>query len=84
MPNDIETKIETQETQNNGKSKAFHYAPSPSYIYMTSTDLPPQQVLRQTPWYLTRLYMKIPPSSPQSIVALPDSLDANKARPSHG
>ena len=30
MPNDIETK--TQDTQNNKKSKAFHYAPSPSYI----------------------------------------------------
>ena len=41
--------------------------PLPHPIYETSTDLPPQHVLRQTPWYLTRLYVKHPPTSPHSM-----------------
>ena len=32
MPNDIETKTENTRSPNYQKSKAFHYAPSPSYI----------------------------------------------------
>ena len=55
----LKRKQKTQDTKNNKKSKSFHYAPSPSY-YM-------KHVLQQAPWYLTRLYVRHPPTSPHSM-----------------
>ena len=49
------------------KNQKHFITPLPHPIYESSTDLLPQHVLRQTPWYLTRLYVKHPPTSPHSM-----------------
>ena len=55
------------------KNQKHFITPPPHPIYVTSTDLPPQHVLRQTPWYLTRLYVNIH-QPPPTACAAPDSL----------